>query len=478
MKLADRVSAFFLAALALALIGYSGVFYVLARGYLYERSDHELRSALDVLAASVETEDDDVKWHPAEHGIDLNDEALRVVRWVVVEENGRVVDHSRWDDGDEHEEQRIRALARTVSLDAGPEIREDGDWRMLQRSLVAPNPKPEFDRDPHEYARLSITVAASQEELQETLLRLGILLCVLPSAVWLVAAGAGRWFVGQAIRPVRAMAAAARSSTQADFSLRLPEEGSGDELTELAVAFNGLLLQLQQAYERQRRFTADAAHQLRTPVTVLLGQIEVALRRPRSAEEYRTTLVTLKEATRDLGDIVETLLFLARHEKHSGIPNLAPVEVSPWLSKAMSRWSSHPRAQDFALEAEPGLTVSATSGLLQQLFDNLITNATQYSDAGTPIVVTAWEEGDQVHTAVRDRGAGIPASDVPHVFEPFYRSDEVRRHGVPGTGLGLAIAARIAEALGGQITCASTLGEGTTFTLSLPRATKAPEPQT
>ena len=219
--------------------------------------------------------------------------------------------------------------------------------------------------------------------------------------------------------------------TAADRDHRLPIPGTGDEFDALAGSFNGLLGRLHEEVERQKRFTGDASHQLRTPLTALLGQVEVALRRDRPAEDYRRTLADVHEEAVRLRQIVESLLFLARAESEAGRPELHPMELAPFVCAHLRDWSGHDRAGDLRVDLEPGgrAWACAHPPLLGQLLDNLLDNAAKYSPPGTPIEVRVWRAGDHVALAVRDRGIGLSPEDRAHLFEPFYRSAEARRRG-------------------------------------------------
>jgi heavy metal sensor kinase len=477
MTLVNRVSAFFLVALALALATYSVAFYLLVRNYLNRQFDDDLHSALQILSASVEVEPDDAKWHPAEHGIDLNQQILSHVNWVVCDERGQVIDRSPRARRTDPVFEPILIFARNSHPEARVPV-ELGEWRVMQTQLAAPSPKPISEREAHEYASLRITVARSRENLTALLNRLALLVIVLPAVVWLVAAAMGRRFVRRALSPVREMADSARSMTKADFDLRLPVASSNDELADLAATFNQLLDQLQRAFDRQRRFTGDAAHQLRTPLAVLQGQLDVALRRPRPTEEYQKTLNVLSDQTAELRQVVESLLFLARSEEEATLPDSELISLAQWLPQYASSWSEHPRATDLATHVAPDAVVLASAPLLTQLLDNLVGNAFKYSQLGTPVEIAAERTGDKVTIRVRDQGIGISPDEQRAIFEPFYRSESARRAGVAGTGLGLSVAARIATALGGQLAATSQPARGSTFTFTIaaPEIAEAPRP--
>ncbi len=253
---------------------------------------------------------------------------------------------------------------------------------------------------------------------------------------------------------------------------RLPSPGTRDELEDFALSFNGLLDRLHVALERQRQFTGQASHQLRTPLAALIAAIEVARRRRRTVEEHERVLDGLHGDAVRLWRVVEALLFLARADADAGLPDLECLDVSAWASDHLRTWSGHERAADLRFESSDGqpLWTRAHRPLLGQLLDNLLENACKYSGAGTPIVVRTWCEPDVIVLQVEDRGCGIPDEDLARVFEPFYRAESARRLGRAGVGLGLAVARRIAVSHGGTISVDSEPGEGSRFVVRLPRA--------
>lgn len=470
MKLVNRVSIFFLAALALSLAGNGILLWGLVRHFLYQRFDQQLHAALHTLVAAIEVEDDDAKWEPSDHTIALGaDDGLDDVRWAVFSQEGRMVDCSRNLSSVEPTELRLlsevrhgEAFSQTATTVAG--------WHVLEQRLSAPHPKPPEEREPKEFAALRVLVARSPAEIQAGVRQLGLLLSGLSLAIWLFAAALGRWYCQRALQPVREMARHARDSTDADFRLRLPTGPHQDEVSDLSAAFNGLLDQLQQAFEKQRRFTGDAAHQLRTPLTVLLGQIDVALRRPRDAEEYQKTLGLLRTQTLELQEIIEALLYLARVEGDSAPPERESRDVATWLAEYVGRWDAHPRRSDFSVSAPDALALSTSWPLLAQLLDNLIGNAFKYSGPRTPVTLSVRGEDGRIEFAVADLGIGISREDHEAIFEPFFRSPAARQLGVAGTGLGLAISHAIARALGGRLTLDRRNEAGSCFRLALPQA--------
>jgi heavy metal sensor kinase len=473
MTLVNRVSAYFLAALAVVLAACSALFYGIVSRQIHQQFSHELHSTLHALVAAVEVEPDAAKWQPAEHLIGLGaGEGPDEIRWVVIGDGGAIVEVSRSAGDDFMAEARRIAAAATARI-AEAKSPAMPEWEFLSQRLVAPAPV-HVARELDEFDEIAIVVARSTGPMNGNLNRLAALATLLPIGGWLAAAAVGRWFCRRALEPVLTMAREARSMSGADFQLRMPVSTGGDELADLGVAFNTVLARLERSFDAQRRFTGDAAHELRTPLTVLLGQIDVSLRKPRSVEEYRDTLGLLRHEAGELRQILESLLFLARADEDALPPETTTLQLAEWLPKYLERWNEHPRRHDIRLELNDTAEVTASPPLLNRLFDNLLSNALKYSEPGTPVVVDLSRQaasegtGDAARIAVADRGQGIAPEDVPLIFDPFFRARHARTSGVAGAGLGLAIAHRIAAAAHGQLICESEVGRGTTFTLVLP----------
>jgi heavy metal sensor kinase len=452
VSLSARLSAFFLAALAAVLLGFSAGLYLLARAYLGHQADMRLAGALDTLAAATETDENGLEWEPREHHLTLGQDAgADQVRWLIQDGDGRLVDRSA-------------NLGPDDPLPAG-----GAGWQLARRRLEAA-----VSAGPGRHQALTMTAGLSQAPASATLSTLAAALAGLSLLLWLTAALAGRWVCRRALVPVTRMAEAARSMSAADLRQRLPSPGTGDELEDLRGAFNDLLGRVEDALQRQRRFTGDASHQLRTPLTAMLGQVEVALRRDRPAEDYRRALAQVHQHAVHLRRIVEALLFLARADAEADLPGLEVLDLAAWLPGQTEAWAGHPRAADLRRNGAPGpLWVRVQPLLLGQLLENLVDNAFKYSEPGTPVSAALGRDAGAVTLTVADAGCGIAPEDLPHVFEPFYRSAASRRLGRNGVGLGLAMVQRIAAAFGGRVAVDSAPGRGSRFTLRLPEAAPA-----
>jgi signal transduction histidine kinase len=273
--------------------------------------------------------------------------------------------------------------------------------------------------------------------------------------------------VRRTLRPLEHMAREVESIQETDdLSKRVSGYGPRDEVGRLAEAFDRMLGRLQESFLTQRRFLSDASHELRTPMTVVRGQLELLAMDVESIPGRRSMSIAVEELDR-MGRIVEDLLLLARLDE--GMPLAREtVEVELVVGEALLRGMLMGPG-DVIVEVPPALSVLADADRLLQVLTNLITNAVRHG-AGSQIAVKARRDGPQVRIDVSDRGPGIPPGDLPHVFERLYRGSKARSESPSGAGLGLAIARSLVEAMGGTIGVASTMGVGTTFTVTLAAA--------
>jgi signal transduction histidine kinase len=262
---------------------------------------------------------------------------------------------------------------------------------------------------------------------------------------------------------------------------RLPVETDENELDRLAGTINAMIARLEGSFAALRRFTADASHELKTPLTVLRADIERAMQSPQVGFDQLPALEEALAETTRMADLVESLLTLARADEgrfdiHRELVDLGVLVEDVHETAAMLGEASGARVELTAL-AHP--TVLGDPVRLRQLFLNLVTNALKYTPAGGVVGIRLEQRGDRALFAVQDTGLGIAAADLPFIFDRFWRADRARSRGGErgGFGLGLAIAQWIAHAHGGNIGVASRLGRGSTFTVTLPvAATSEPPP--
>jgi two-component system, OmpR family, sensor kinase len=298
-----------------------------------------------------------------------------------------------------------------------------------------------------------VVVGTSLEDRDEALSELLVQLLVVGPAALLLASLLGYGIASAALRPVESMRAEAAVITEPGRRLRLP--AARDELARLAETLNGMLERLGRALERERAFVADAGHELRTPLARLQAELELALRRPRSAEELERAVRSAAAETQRLARLAEDLLALARSDR-GGLPlRRAPVQAGDVVARF---------ADATEVDVPEELELSADRARLEQALGNLVANALEHGRE--PIRLTALERDGRVEFHVSDEGPGFPPGFLPRAFERFSRADEARTAG--GAGLGLAIADAIARAHGGSAHAANRDGGGADVWLSIP----------
>ena len=314
-----------------------------------------------------------------------------------------------------------------------------------------------------------LQVAGGREEVEETLdlvrrsLLIGLPLALLVSG--LISLLAAR----QALRPLTRMTHSAAAISAEDLSTRLPVPKAKDEVQALAQAFNATLDRLAAAFARQRRFTADASHELRTPVTAILGQAELALNRPRTPQAYQATLTRIQHEAERMQRLIGRMLTLARVESGRQHLTVAPTDVARLVHTLVDTVQPQAEAKGLTLTANTpvSLTIPTDADSLTQILLNLLENAISYTDEGR-IDLTLTTTADQLCLTISDTGRGIPPDHLPYIFQPFYRADPSRSHSQGGVGLGLALTYELTQLLGGNIEVTSEPQTGTIFTLTLP----------
>jgi heavy metal sensor kinase len=291
------------------------------------------------------------------------------------------------------------------------------------------------------------------------------------AAAFLVLAIAGGLLLSrQALRPVAESIAAARRLDPGDLSGRLPKTGAGDELDELAETINGLLDRLAAYHAQVSRFTADASHELRSPLAAMRASVEVALQQPRTAADYRDVLASLGEQCERLTALVNGLLLLARVDAGEVLVRREVVNISALSEEAAEMYEplAEERGIVFRWECRQGVAVLGDAQRLRQLVTNLVDNAMKFTPPGGSVTLQVQQTGREAILTVADTGVGIGGEHLPHIFERFYQANHARS--ATGSGLGLSICRWIAEAHRGAISAESNPGAGTIFTVRLPFA--------
>ena len=371
------------------------------------------------------------------------------------------------------EGRRIPLTARAFAL------LEEGTPALETVENIFPYPlrvvsAPARDREGHRYV---LQIGMSMRHVSTTLGNVLFKFFTVGPFFIILISVMGYYFVRASLAPVRGMVAAARSITAEDLSRRIPAVESGDEVGELSITLNDMIGRLERSFEQVRQFSDDVSHELKTPVTVIKGVIEVALRSERPAEEYRETLKSLLEETEKLGAITENLLFLSRIDARRTSLGQGRVELDSLVLEVYEEYSTQARERgvSLVLDRVDETPVKGEAGLLKRLLANLVQNALKYTHAGGHVELsleniagTGEMSGMAAKVTVLDTGIGIPRGDLPRIFDRFYRVDKSRSGKTGGSGLGLTIVKKILDIHGGHVTVKSRQGSGTAFFIYLP----------
>ena len=450
-----RLTLWYSLILALSLSLFGGGAYFAMRHSIYATLDEELRQRLEGVRGII-SED-------APHGATaLEDEFHEFAvgqgargRLRVADAAGHILFASSG-----METYSVRATNRKQSSGFNEKIAGE-HFRALQDSLdVAGN-------------RYDVTVATSTKELGEALERFRHVLYFAVPFFLLLAALGGYWMSRRALAPVDKITQSARNIGAQNLAMRLAVPQTGDELERLATTLNEMLSRLDAAFQRITQFTADASHELRTPVSVMRTSAELSLRKPRTESEYREALSQILAEIEKVSRLIEQLLLLARADSSSAaIPiartNLSDILERVWRQASMLAESKNLKSEQFIPQA--AVWVRGDPASLERLFLILLDNAVKYTFDGGRIELRLSSADGFAVTEIRDTGIGIAPEDVPHIFDRFYRADRARSRETGGTGLGLAIGRWIAGAHGGEIRVQSEPSKGSSFQVRLPLA--------
>jgi len=283
-----------------------------------------------------------------------------------------------------------------------------------------------------------------------------------------VSAVAGTYVARRGIRPIQEISAAAHRVTANVLAERVGSTAWPRELASLAVEFDAMLRRLEDSFGRLAQFSADIAHELRTPINNLMGEAEVALRRDRTSEEYARVIASSLEEYHRLAELIDSLLFLARAENADLSLHKTWFHVGDELGQLFSYHELQATELEVKLSFSGDAQLFADSTLFRRAISNVVTNALKHTPAGGNVSVQVFPQPESVKVVIQDDGAGVPAEHLPRLFDRFYSVDASRTASVAGTGLGLAIVKTIMDLHAGSVTIESELGKGTLVTLIFP----------
>lgn len=323
-------------------------------------------------------------------------------------------------------------------------------------------------------ARVIIRVGVSTQRAARDLALFTHAMLIIGGTVLIIAPVIGYLLAGRATHPISKIIDTAERLHPAKLDERLPVRGTHDELDRLSQTINGLLDRIARYLEQNRQFTAHAAHELRTPLAAIQSSLEVTLLCDRTVDEYKEELLELLEEFNQLRLLVNQLLMLAEGDAGQLCTVREPTRFDQVVGRAMEMFQVVSEVKEVTLEAKrlDSVSLLADASALRQVVNNLLDNAIKHTPAGGRVILELRYDGpaSECVLCVQDTGTGIDATDLPHIFERFYRTDKsrVRDRLHQGTGLGLSICQAIVEAHDGTITAQSSPGEGATFTVRLP----------
>jgi heavy metal sensor kinase len=314
-----------------------------------------------------------------------------------------------------------------------------------------------------------VLVGASLAPTMTQLRQLAGALVAIGFGIVVVGFAVGWWLATRALRPIAEISRAAQEISAGDLSQRINASETESELGQLATVLNSTFTRLDTAFAQQKQFTSDAAHELRTPVSVILTQIQSTLNKERSGAEYRETLEACQRAAQRMRKLIESLLELARLDASQAAAKREPMDLSRCVAECIEL--VRPLADERKITLDSELATAPCTGDTDQLalvITNLLANAVHHNREGGEVRVSTGIENSFATVTVADNGPGIAAEHLPHIFDRFYRADTARTSSQGLTGLGLAITKSIVEAHGGMIEVTSELGKGSSFTVRLP----------
>ncbi len=466
-----KLTVYYLAILSAVLLLFGVAIYFYLSRSLLTTIDQALAFSLEKIEVGMAAgAGADMSDHPLMQNVEAQGDLLPLAPHVfqIINEKGQITDgeiatpkdHLSVDTNELMKLEVGKTVFKSVRLGSGESLR------------VATRRVKDYEGDGTYFIRLGQSLSALESARRRALLVLGI---AIPLALLLGSFG-GLLLANQALSPVDRITSVAEQIAKGDLAERVPMPAHAsakmDEIGRLAATFNHMISRLQAAFERQKQFTSDASHELRTPLAVMRGDMEIALRRERSPEEYQRVLGSNLEEIVRLTRLIEDLLMLARADSGRVELRCEPVDLNKLCQQMIDYISPLAEQRQQVLNynsTEADVFINADLQRIKQMLLNLLDNAIKYTEPGGNITLSLKAENNRAVITVADTGRGIPSEDLPHIFERFFRrSAKTSDRSAAGFGLGLSIVKWIVDSHGGQIETESQQGQGTTFVVKFP----------
>ena len=443
MRLRDKMTLWYTALTLLMVTAFACALYFITSHVLRDMLEREAQLSMAQIIAQIENENGMLTF---ENEVPLSSGSM----YYITEANGSELasygDDITLFDQFPIEEETLRTVQGT-----------DSEWLLLDSSVVQVD-----------HFTLRVRVAVSCAHNNRVLFILMVVFLIGIPLITLVALAGGFVIAKRSLRPIRQIIHSARIITGGDLSERIPDPPAKDELGELTDTLNQMLANVETTFIHEKRFTSDASHELRTPVTVMRAYTESLLTESDTTEEQRTGLQSILTECNNMQKIIEQLLTITRGQEGRYSMCMETIELSQ-ICAGIAETLADPLAQrdmTLAIDVPNGLTLLADQSLLTEMLLNLVENAVKYGKSKGHIGIHAIQKNGQIVLTVQDDGIGIPADALPHIFERFYRVDSARDRS--GTGLGLSIVQWIVQAHHGTIRVESEVGKGTGFYIEFP----------
>lgn len=456
LSIGVRLTVWYLAIFALGELVFGAGMWMILRENLYDMVDDDIESQVEDLKSFLQSQKPEISMAKLQEGVN---------QAYAIEHSGDFL--ALYADGE--------LIYRSSFLQAHPSV-------LLPPGQVqeAAYRRSEIDKRTFRFIFEKFTVGGRgytvemglpADDAVETLRVFRYYLLMFAPALLLVAGLLGFWMSRRALSPVDALVRTARDVSGANLSERLQKLNTGDELQRLSDTLNEMLDRIEAAFLRVTQFTADASHELRTPVALIRTEAELALRRSRGEAEYRESLRHILLEAERTSALIEQLLSIARADAGRETLHFQTLDLSESVRTVAESWKqvAAMREIDFTASiAAENTFVAGDETLLRRLLDVLLDNAFKYTQSPGSVHFSVQHRGEEAVIEVRDSGVGIPPEEQSRIFERFYRVDKARSRAQGGTGLGLAIAKWIVDQHHGTITVESQSGQGATFRVELP----------